>query len=172
MKDEYFKWLTNLACGDRYNDISYNRLFTCLHNTEFKYVLPMDENMAENGISLRYHFALELGYEHIPECLYGPCSVLEMLIALSMKCEDYMDDAAYGDRTRQWFWNMLTNLGIGYMEDSIFNKASVKQSLDRFMNREYDPDGRGGLFRIKDCRYDLREVEIWHQLCWYINSIT
>ena len=112
MKDEYFEWLTNLICGNKYsNDISYRKLFEYLHGTDFIFVLPMDQNRAEDGISLRYHFALEIGYEHIPESLYGPCSVLEMLIALATKCEDYMDDTDYGDRTKQWFWNMLKNLG-------------------------------------------------------------
>lgn len=173
MKDEYFKWLTSQICGSRYSSsISYRKLFRYLHDTDFRFVLPMDENRAEDGISLRYHFAVEIGYEHIPESLYGPCSVLEMLIALSMKCEDYMDDTDYGDRTKQWFWNMLKNLGIGCMEDSIFDERLVRNSLERFMNRTYEPDGQGGLFTIKNCPHDLRNVEIWHQLCWYINSIT
>ena len=37
--------------------------------------------------------------------------------------------------------------------------------------REYAPDGRGGLFTIRNCEEDLRKVEIWYQLCWYLDTI-
>lgn len=173
MINEYFNWLTNLACGARYSDlVSYDKLLTYLHQTEFRYLLPMDENMAEHGISLRYQFALDQGYDDVPECLYGPCSVLEMMLALSFKCEQLMDDTDIGDRTRQWFWNMIGSLGLGGMRDDIFDRRYVKDTIERFLDRQYEPDGRGGLFTIRNCKDDLREVEIWHQCCWYLNSIT
>ena len=40
------------------------------------------------------------------------------------------------------------------------------------MNREYEPNGKGGLFTIRGCEEDLTEVEIWYQLNWYLNTIT
>lgn len=173
MIDKYFEWLSNLACGSRYSsDVSYNKLLVYLHQTEFRYLIPMDENMAEHGVNLRYHFAIEQGLEDVPECLYGPCSVLEMMLALSLKCEEIMDDTSIGDRTRQWFWNMLGSLGVGSMRDDIFDKKYVANAINRFLDRQYEPNGRGGLFTIRDCEYDLRNVEIWYQLCWYLNSIT
>lgn len=173
MINEYFSWLTDLACGDRYSEgISYSKLLTYLHQTEFKYLLPMDENMAEHGMNLRYYFSVEQDLDDIPECLYGPCSVLEMILALSMKCEELMDDTDIGNRTRQWFWNMLGSIGIGSMRDDIFDYNYVKNKVDRFLNREYEPNGKGGLFTIRNCAEDLRKVEIWYQCCWYLNSIT
>lgn len=173
--NEYFEWMYRQAC-DIDGDVTYIKLFEHLHNTEFRWTIPMDGNRAQNGIELRWRFIYEYGYrdirDEIEEYLDGPCSVLEMLMALAFKCEDdYMDDPDAGNRTGQWIWIMLENLGLASMSDGNYNKHYVNASLDMFMDRQYKPDGEGGLFVIKGCPYDLRDVEIWYQLCWYLNSI-
>ena len=95
-----------------------------------------------------------------------------MMIGLAIRCEEWiMDNPNYGNRTRQWFWSMISSLGLGSMHDERFDEAYVKQIVIRFLNREYQPDGRGGLFTIRNCEYDLRDVEIWYQLCWYLDDI-
>ena len=81
-----------------------------------------------------------------------------------------MYDPNIGDRTEQWFWEMIVNLGLGGMMDDIFDVEHVEYIVDRFLNREYEPNGRGGLFFIRNCKYDLRRVEIWYQLCWYLDG--
>jgi hypothetical protein len=103
--------------------------------------------------------------------LTGPCSVLEMLIALAIRCEDLTDDPGLGDRTAQWFWEMITTMGLSTMHDSNYNEWLVNDVVTRFLNREYDPDGRGGLFRVRNWDRDMRTAEIWHQLMAYINSM-
>jgi hypothetical protein len=117
------------------------------------------------------------GYEDqsdlIIDILRGPCSVFEMMIALAIRCEEnIMDDPSKGDRTGQWFWGMITNLGLGSMMDHRFNKIFVDDTIKRFLDRDYEPDGKGGLFRIRNTNKDLRTVEIWYQLCWYLDTIT
>lgn len=171
--NEYFEWLYDLACKGRYSrQISYRKLLMHLHSTEFRYLISRDENRAEDGVELRHMFVYENGYRDDVE-LYidGPCSVLEMIVALSLKCEGIMDNAQIGDRTRQWFWGMVTNMGLGSMTDDNYNDIYVEDVVERFLDREYDSDGRGGLFTVRDCDDDLRDVEIWHQLCWYLESI-
>lgn len=170
--NEYFNWLYNLACGNRFSDdISYRKLFMQLHNTEFRYFIPRDENRAEDGICLRHRFADEC-ISAAEDYLTGPCSVLEMMLALSIRCEEIMDDPAYGDRTTQWFWDMVTNLGLGSMSDSQYDKDYVDDVLERFLNRHYELDGKGGLFRVRNCNDDLRDVEIWVQMLWYLDTIS
>ena len=71
-----------------------------------------------------------------------------------------------------WFWMMISNLELDGMNDSKFNTAKVKDSIFRFMNREYEPDGKGNIIRIENCKSDLRDVEIWWQMCWFLDSIT
>lgn len=178
ISDEYFDWLLKLVNRDGYSrHISFKRLLTHLHNVEFRYSIPKDQNRAADGVDLRYRFALINGYEYdadyILEALDGPCSVLEMLVALSIRCEEnIMDDPNIGDRTKQWFWGMIVNLGLGSMTDDEYDRRYVNHVLKRFFNREYEPNGEGGLFTIRGCDRDLRKVEIWYQLCWYLDSIT
>lgn len=174
INNEYFEWIYNLVSGDRFaKEISYRKLLMVLHRTEFIFSIPKDRNRAEDGIALRRRFTTACGYEDMSRYLYTrPCSVLEMMVALAIRCEEnIMDDARVGDRTAQWFWGMIQNLGLGSMKDISFDQQFVEDRIDRFLNREYDSDGRGGLFTIRHCSRDLRKVEIWYQLCWYLDSI-
>lgn len=177
VKNEYFNWLSGLVCGKRYSQqVSYSKLLMSLHNTDFRYLIQKDQNRAEDGIDLRYRFALLYDHEVSPDVILrhlgGPCSVLEMMVALAIRCEEnIMDDGAVGDRTGQWFWGMVVNLGLGSMTDNRFDRQYVHEVVDRFLDRNYEPDGTGGLFSINNCVRDMRDVEIWYQLCWYLDSI-
>lgn len=169
---EYFEWLTDLVNEGRFGGcVSFRKLLAYLHDTEFIYLIPKDENRAADGVYLRYRFA----YEHSGDeemFLHGPCSVLEMMIGLAVRCEeDTMADTQIGDRTSQWFWGMVTNLGLGGMNDDRFDIDEVSEVIEQFLYREYSPDGRGGLFTVRGCRKDLRKVEIWTQLMWYLDTI-
>ena len=81
-----------------------------------------------------------------------------------------MDNPTFGDRTGQWFWDMVRNLGLMNMTDDRFDEGHVRKVIDIFLDRKYEPDGKGGLFKIRHCRRDLREVEIWCQLNWYLDQ--
>lgn len=174
IQDEYFEWLYNLVCEQRYINPIYRKLLRRLHDTEFRYLIARDRNRAEDGEDLRYRFALLHDYD-VPSTiadLGNPCSILEMMVALATRCEEQIaDDPRYGNRFGQWFWNMIVNMGLGPMTDNMYDEAYVDEVLQRFLDREYEPDGKGGLFRIRDCDVDLRKVEIWYQLCWYLDTI-
>ena len=178
IRDLYFEWLCGIVQSKRFGDrVSFRKLLTRLHDTEFIFLMPLDENLASDGMDLRYRFILDYDcedqYDDIMYELDDPCSVLEMMVALSLHCEEnIMDDPKMGDRTGQWFWEMITNLGLNSMTDNRFDSVYVDEVIDTFLNREYEPDGRGGLFKIRNCDADLRDVEIWRQLCWYLNTIT
>lgn len=175
LNDPYFDWMYRLVVDDRYSNKSYRRLFHKLHDTEFAYTIPMDGNRAEDGIELRYRFGREQGYHDavIANCIdIRPCSILEMMIALAIRCEEHlMDDPDIGNRTGQWFWSMIVSLGLGSMSDARFDPVRVDDILDRFLDREYEVDGRGGLFTIRSPRFDMRSMEIWYQMNCYLNEI-
>lgn len=174
VRSKYFDWLYNYMCKGRIsNSISYHELFMLLHDIEFRFYIPNDINRARDGVDLRYRFAMLMDDDQVMDILDGPCSVLEMMIALAIRCEEtIMDDTRYGDRTGQWFWDMLTNLGIRFMTDDKFDRELAVKKIYNFLERRHDPDGKGGLFYIRGCEDDLRDVEIWTQLCWYLHNYT
>lgn len=171
VKNEYFEWMFDLVCGKRFSEYtSFRKLLMQLHNTEFTFSISRDINRAKDGADLRRRFALSSGYDD--SYLDAPCSVLEMMVALSIRCEEsIMDDPNIGDRTGQWFWGMISNLGLGGMSDERFDRKYVEGVIDRFLSRRYEPNGRGGLFTVRNTDRDLRDLEIWVQMCWYLDSI-
>ena len=104
-----------------------------MHSVEFVYIIGMDGNRAEDGIDLRYRFGYERKHEGPMVATYlddRPCSILEMMTALANRCEEHiMDDQDIGDRTGQWFWSMISNLGLGSMTDINFNRDYVDYVL-------------------------------------------
>lgn len=175
LNDAYFEWMYQLVYSGRYvGRSSYRKLLYLLHGTEFTYTIPMDGNRAEDGIDLRYRFGYEHDYDDSMIATYldgRPCSVLEMMIALAIRCEEHiMYDPDIGNRTGQWFWSMVDNLGLGSMNDENFDRDRAEKTVSRFLNREYGRNGEGGLFSVKHCRADLRTIEIWYQMCWCMDE--
>lgn len=172
LKERYFNWLYNKVICSK---LSYRKLLMRLHEIPFTYILMMDENRLEDGLDLRYRFGQE---EEIPQVEIvnridiSDCSVLEMMAALAIRCEEsIMNDPEIGDRTSRWFMEMLRNLGLSTMDDANYNQEEVDRKIDIFLHRRYASDGKGGLFRLKHCSDDLRNVQIWYQMNWYLNEI-
>lgn len=174
MKKRYFDWMCDLVCGDMHPEgaSSFRKLLIFLHETPFVYTMKKDADRAKDGEHLRYRFASFTGCDYDDIFSEGPCSMLEMMIALALRCEEtIMDDPRMGNRTRQWFWRMVISLGLGGMTDSLFDKDEAEQIVERFTARKYEPDGRGGLFTIKQYKKDLRQMEIWDQMCAYLYTM-
>ena len=174
VNNDYFEWLCELIDSRRFaKSLSRRKLLMHLHDIEFTWLVPNDDNRADDGIQLRRRFALAHNDVTLSRYILGPCSVLEMMVALANRCEEsIMDDALVGNRTGQWFWGMIRSLGLNSMTDAKFDRDYVDDVIARFLNRDYEPDGRGGLFTVKHCNHDMRTVEIWCQLSWYLDSIT
>lgn len=173
--NEYFKWMCRIVRNRDYPARTYQRLLNYLFSCDFNYILEMDDNRAGDGVELRYQFGREKNYPDSMIATYlddRECSVLEMMVALSIRLEKHItDDPEVGDRTGQWFWGMISNLGLVQMTDARFSESQVEIVIQRFLNREYERNGKGGLFTVEHCRYDLRNVEIWYQASWYLDGV-
>lgn len=171
--DQYFDWLCDMV---DISSVSYNKLLQLLHRIKFRYVITKDRNRAEDGVDLRARFRNNTDVNLTRNDILDwqdeeACSVLEMMIALALRAEEQiMDDPELGNRTTQWFWGMISSLGSSGMYDDNFDLFEARDIIERFLDREYSPDGQGGLFTIKNCDYDLRDIEIWTQLCWYLDK--
>lgn len=173
---EYLEWMYDLVCDDQYSKgLSYHTLFENLNRTSFDYSLPMDGNRAEDGTDLRYIFGREKGYAEQTIAAFldiQECSVLEMMIALALRVENQiMNNPDVGNRAGQWFWEMIVTLGLNHMDDTNFSYQKFDQAMERFINREYKRNGDGGLFKIKNRSIDMRDVEIWYQMQYYLNEL-
>lgn len=154
---------------------SFHKLLSALHSMPFYAVIPRDMGRESDGEGLRYRLADEMGVDEVTvrKCLdIRPASVLEVLAAMALRCEDeIMFNPDYGDRTGKWFWLMIESLGLDEMDDTSFDEEVVKGVITRFLERQYAPNGKGGPFYFPRCLDDMREIELWQQMCWYCNDI-
>ena len=173
VREDYFKWLYWFACKYRANKyVSYDKLLRLMHDIKFDFYMERDSSRAMDGIGLRRRFVNE---KRLPlqalDAIDGPCSVLEMILALAIRIEYIMDNPRLGDRTQQWFWIMMSSLGLSMVTDDVFDEDGVTKIISDFMNRNYQRNGRGGLFYIRNTTLDMTREEIWSQMCAYLNTI-
>lgn len=171
----YFKWLIDRVDTPTYPVKDFKHLLNHLHSVFFISVIELDENREADGIDLRYRFGYE---EHIePELIHQhidtrPCTVLELMVALAIRVEEHiMYDDELGDRTGKWFWDMVESLGLSYMDNDDYDAGKVGRIIEQFIRRKYRKNGEGGLVTLPDCPHDLRKVEIWYQMQWYLNNV-
>lgn len=164
---EYFDWLIGKLGKQAHR---YSKLLDHLFSTEFTYTIPMDENRWSDGVYLRNEFLDECGGVYILNVSGAPCSVLEMMIALSIRCERILEDELHDNRTEKWFWNMIQSLQLKNSTDQNYDEQYVDDRLFIFMHRMYEWTGRGGLFTLDDPDCDMRELQIWDQMNMFISE--
>lgn len=179
LNELYFKWICSMVFPDENFRNKYSNVLYLLHNTPFEYILALDENRKMDGIDLRYHFSCACKIPHDVICInsnINQCSMLEMMVALAKRCEDdVMSDLSYGDRTAQWFLMMFYNLGLNNYDDESWDVNTyyeVKNIIKKCMFREYESNGsNGGLFITSNSHYDLRNMQLWDQMCLCMNEL-
>lgn len=166
--ERYFDWLYSIVSNRSDNpDRSHTLLCERLHRTPFQWYIRNDENRSEDGRDLRHEFIDVNRERHVDEgWLSLDTSVFEMMIALARRASFQTN---WGPEV--WFWKMLDNLELGKYVDSRYHSAiddAVSRSIDRVIQREYEPSGLGGFFPLRDPGRDQREVELWYQLSAYL----
>lgn len=167
----YFKWLVERIDDGRARD--YRMLLCELFHTIFTYSIPRDHNRATDGTDLRYIYANAIGAdpEFWRDFMPVECTMLEMMVALAIRWDDsIMFEADRGPRPGILFWIMVENTGLDYFSDRNFDKNKVSGIIEKVINRTYGIDGKGGLFVTKDRKIDMREMEIWYQLNYFMES--
>lgn len=182
-REAYLSYLCSLVGLDNRDGKSYMILAHLLHDKDYYWTLPMDENRAYDGIALRNRWYTLVKDAKMPDgetprysydALSRTCSVFEMMVALAVRCDEaIMWDKSKGDRTAQWFWCMIENLGFTeYSDDSILVDASniISTTIQNALDRTYEYDGLGGFWPVKNPTRDQREVELWYQMCSYLEE--
>lgn len=164
----YFAWLCKRVSVDK----RYTRLCIRLHQTPFVVMNEKDGNRVSDGLYLRKKFEDETGFKIDGSVVDGPCTVLELLVALAMRCEnDIMRDPDKDDQTHKWFWEMVYNLGLDAFDDERYDGSKIDDILLKWMSLKYTKRGLGSPFPLAvGVKTDQRKVEIWYQLQGYLTK--
>lgn len=170
VKDDYYEWLSFIAMGCKKHE--YNLLCRDLFNTNFRWLIPNDINREFEGKNLRERFCDGSGAEIRDIGLGFEANILEVFVAIAMRCEwIIMDDINKLDIC-YWFKEFLTNLELDLLTDNDYyeygGRDKIGLILDKFMNRTYSKNGKGGLFPLKFGNKNQRKVEIWYQMNLYL----
>lgn len=147
----------------------YTLLLEHLWRKEYYSILPNDQNRAKDGLFLRRE--VNEGQD------FGPCRVLEMLIALSRRMEFQLYGTDYDKTYKDLFWELVNNLDLIKFDNIEAAKDAMYLEIDhiltKWIERRYSPDGYGGVFPLNKWKKNdgkQTEVEIWYQMMLYLSE--
>jgi len=156
MDRAYFEWIADRV------DI-HEKILMEMFVMPFAWTVLGDKNRAYDVKDLRLEYIHDTG-RVMPEGWVDqqPSSVLEVIYRF---CEtaDFETDI----EARDWFTTVVNNLDLTLD----LSDRDIREVLQRFIWREYDPDGTGGLFPLRHTVQDQRKVEIWYQFQAYLHDI-
>jgi hypothetical protein len=164
--EEYFVWLYSRVASSKQRSMhkTHWTLLRQLYTKEFVWLVPNDDNRVEDGRDLRLEFFDAHEWPYDQDWIDQPCSMLEMLVALSRRVS-----FEAGGKASVWFWHLLENVDLAHYTDANpGNPEEIDAVLDRVIWRTYSPSGQGGLFPLVAADKDQRQVELWYQLSAYI----
>lgn len=174
LDEAYFKWLYAQVSPIRLKNPARTHwsLLRQLYKKEFVWFIPNDDNRVEDGKDLRREFIESINLRGDPDPVWMSlgCSILEMLIALSRR----LSFEAEGE-PRDWFWHMLENVDLQKYTDKYYDQIAerdIDQACDIIIFRTYAPNGRGGLFPLRNPVEDQRNVELWYQFNAYLVELS
>lgn len=173
-KEQYFQYLKSLV-GEVWEGKSYSILLRLLFQSEFYWLVDMDENRAMDGKNLRWEFARVFSKEEreqINEELEGPASDLEVIIGVAKRMDDDLWNGE--NREKMWFWELISNLKLTKYHDLGRNVALLENNffhqMKKWHDREFGKNGEGSLFPCKNFSKNGKNAEIWLQMRAYLNT--
>ena len=168
----YFNWLCeNLNIDAIPGVFKYKTLITDLFKVAFKPYFGLDNDRVKDAMRLRELFC-EYAKCDISLFQTDPITIFEVMVALAIRGEVHiMSNPDHGDRTAKWFYKMLSSLGLLQYTDDEYRREEVLDILSRFLNHEYEPNGKGGLFECEHPQKDMRTLDIWQQMCFWFDEV-
>lgn len=169
LDERYLSWLYGqiVTVKTRARVRNHRKLFKQMHETIFVAIVPYDENRVADARDLRYEFLAEAEDEQGDlDWMRSPCSMLELFMILSRQLAFEMDDPVV-----PWFWHLIETLDLEQFNDREYDdhaQEAIARTLDRVIWRQYEPNGHGGLFPLRNPERDQRKVELWYQLNAYL----
>jgi hypothetical protein len=154
----YLQWLENQVIRGQYH------LLELMHQKEFIWFVPHDDNRIVDGKDLRLRFM-----EENPDCKIDLpfVSFLEVMVALAHRCEFQT-----GIPVISWNRRFLEHLGLTEMKGRLNRpkREKVDEILERVIYRNYKSSGDGGFFPLAWPEENQTRVELWYQMANYVNE--
>lgn len=169
---DYFEWLISQI--EIRSSRTYHELFERMHNTEFVWFVPNDDNRVQDGLDLRIEFVNDVPMtrkEHEAFNMWlrnKGSTVLEVLIGLSRRVA-----FTAGGVANWWAWKLIENVHLQRMSDPLTREKTkrIDEVLDALIWRTYNYDGKGGFFPLTEALEDQTKIEIWYQMNKYVMEI-
>ena len=186
MRHEYFEWLVSKVTSPAVPDDAQARIVLQVLRDIRIQALPMadDAPRLEDGKQLRTSFMDDTGKSvHSYKDALKPesdfCTVLELLVALSIRMDDIMRDPLDpSSSVPSCFWGMVsTMVGQPFYPCSYWAFSAntspaevVAESSMKFLGRQYGPTGHNGNIFTDTTGIDLRAIDIWAQACRFMTA--
>ena len=183
IQELYLRWLESFVVASDYKGKSYEKLCNLLMKLPFisSPEIPLDENRKCDVQSLLRETYIQsqsewyrLETDEVLEFPKMPVTFLELIISLAMRIDmDFMREINDVDNSRVYFWVIINNLGFLKYDDDSWTEDSIIEIVNRVnivQERKYDFNGNGGLFPLKRAEVDQRTVQIWNQLCTFVDE--
>lgn len=177
-EERYFDALYNVVASERENvtDQSYRMLLGVLDGVEFRDTRGIDSNRIHDAQELRADLIADTALDHTTVRPFMNVSMLEVMIAVAERLGQITGD----EDTAFWFWEMVSNLVLDGIDDTEFwsdpesYEAEILDRADDVININYDRDGLGGLFLLREgvAPQDMRDTELWYQMQYYANEVS
>lgn len=178
---KWVEWLlSNVDYVNRYAyGLHIHKVVSALADISFEPMIQEDVGEVQNVLTMRGYWLEDQGRFDDSAQVYGyfgDVTVLEILICLAMRMEEIMLDDSYGDRTGQWFFTMLHNLGL---LDEQFRDENLKGEKTPDILRMVYEQVRGFLTRDTVGKYPFnlpnreeeRRMSLWMQANAYLNYL-
>lgn len=177
-EERYFDVLYDIVAADREDitDMSYRMLLGVLDGVEFRDTRGIDSNRIHDAQELRSDLIADMGLDHTVVRPFMNVSLLEVMISIAERLGQITGD----EDTAFWFWEMVSNLVLDGIDDTEFwsdpedYEAEILDRADDVININYDRDGLGGLFLLREgvAPQDMRDTELWYQMQYYANEVS
>ena len=167
VEERYLVWLCGLVVSEGRDRRLHRseKMLRSLFYEPFYHFVPNDDNRASEGQGLRDKFMDDTKVKLDQRSYFRPCSILEMLIALSerMAFQIFNPMKEAEPDLPGCFWEIIDNLKLK-------PNQSNTRIVQKLQKREYMESGLGGMFPLEDPREDQRAIEIWYQMMAYLNE--
>lgn len=163
--DPYFEWLVELVKGEYYHELLWALFDIPFHSNN-----DLDDVRVDHAIELREEYDKRYVGRIVEDI-----TVLEVMVSMAVRCEKaVMSDPSKGDRTVDWFYMMIDNLGFSRMTDDKFGSVElviVDTVIEDWLNRKFKKNGLGSPFPLANPgRRDCRKADLWQAMMWYMSE--